>query len=153
MKPEDAQKRVAELDFEKLKNEANQLKHEFLRRQDCLNKIGKRYPHLVVPKTESIESDHFDDFVTEGNHTVETVCQEADRLVSGEKREAYGPPEESLGRLAKMWEGVLGIPITSRQVTLCLVLLKVGRETHKHSRDNLVDICGYAKLLSLLEGD
>lgn len=79
----------------------------------------------------------------------ETCCQEADRIVGGDRRAEYGPVSEGLTRTALIWSGILGVTVTPEQVCLCMVGLKVSRECHKHGRDSLVDICGYARVLEL----
>ncbi len=84
---------------------------------------------------------------------IETVCQEADRVVSSEKRAEYGDPKESLDLVAKMWSAILKTNVSGPQVALCMIALKIGREVHRHKRDNLVDISGYSKVLSMYEGD
>lgn len=78
-----------------------------------------------------------------------TVCQEADRLVSGEKRETYGPVGDGLRRTAMVWSAVLDRPVTPEQVALCMLGLKIVRECNKSSRENQIDMCGYAKVLEL----
>jgi len=41
--------------------------------------------------------------------TDETVCQEADRIVSSDRQQAYGHPREDMTRTAAMWEAILGV--------------------------------------------
>ena len=76
--------------------------------------------------------------------TDESVLQEAERIINGERRESYGGALESFDRIAKLWEPVLGTSITAEQVALCLIELKVARYINGQQRDSLVDICGYA---------
>lgn len=78
----------------------------------------------------------------------------AESLINGDRREAYGEVKESFARVAGIWSAILNQPVTPQQVALCMVALKLCREAHAHSFDNLVDICGYAGLLEkLTEGD
>ena len=81
----------------------------------------------------------------------ESVCAEADHLVSNEKREEYGAPKHSMTQIADLWSAILGTSISARDVALCMIALKIAREKHAHKRDNLTDICGYAKLIELVE--
>lgn len=78
-----------------------------------------------------------------------SVCNEADALVGGERREEYGPVTTSLDSAASIWSGILKTVVTGPQVALCMAGLKLARESNAHKHDNLVDICGYARLLEL----
>lgn len=46
---------------------------------------------------------------------------------------------------------MIGVSVTPQQVCLCMVQLKIARELNKPTRDNRVDLCGYAALLDQLE--
>ena len=75
-----------------------------------------------------------------------SVCEEAIRVVK-DREPLYGDPTPGYRRLAALWSAVLGIEITPQQVALCMILMKVSRESGKHHWDNLVDIAGYAENL------
>lgn len=81
----------------------------------------------------------------------ETILQEAERIIGGDRAQDYGDITESTQRIASMWSTILGVDVTPRQVLLCMVGLKISREVNKHKRDNLVDIAGYVRLLEKLE--
>ena len=80
-----------------------------------------------------------------------TILDEAKSIVYGDREESYSPPENSFAQIAALWSPVLGITITPEQVGLCMIQLKVARQRHKHKRDNLVDIAGYAECISRLD--
>lgn len=82
----------------------------------------------------------------------ESVCQEADRLVSGARQADYGHPIEDFTRTGRMWGAILKLArdVTPNEVALCMAALKISREVNKHKRDNLVDACGYIKTLDLV---
>ena len=73
----------------------------------------------------------------------ETILEEADRIVNGDRRNSYGSPAKNFGRTASIWSGILDVAITPEQVALCMIGLKIAREVHKPSRDNLTDQIGY----------
>lgn len=75
----------------------------------------------------------------------ETVLEEAQRCVDGARQEDYGHPYDNHGRTARFWSTYLGIEITPEQVCFLNILQKISREMNKPTRDNLVDICGYAR--------
>jgi hypothetical protein len=81
-------------------------------------------------------------------HTPITI--EAHKIVNGPRRKSYGPPLLSMQRAATMWSVVFGIPVTPEHVALAMVCLKITRQIHSSSRDNLVDIAGYAELIEML---
>lgn len=83
--------------------------------------------------------------------TKPSVLREADAIINGARRKSYGNADESFRKVAAMWSAIVGEEITARQVCLCMIALKVCRESHRPSRDNAVDICGYAGLLEQLQ--
>ena len=86
----------------------------------------------------------------------ESVCAEADRLVSTDRGRQYGSPSENFAATARIWEVVLKLPtgsITSEQVGLCMIGLKLAREAFQHKRDSLTDICGYAKTVEMVHDE
>lgn len=75
------------------------------------------------------------------------VLTTAKSLISGERAAAYGDARENFTKVGKMWEQVLGVPVTPEQVTLCMALLKVSRAAVQPDRlDNWIDIAGYSAL-------
>ena len=85
----------------------------------------------------------------------ETVLEEAQRLTTVDRNYQYGAWEEESARvcmimdiLAPLDSGAFnhGRNATAR-FTLSIVVLKLVRDSYRHKRDNLVDACGYLKLL------
>jgi hypothetical protein len=79
------------------------------------------------------------------------VLAEAMRLVDGHRQEAYGTPQENWTAIAMVWTIMLGFEITAEQAGNMMIALKVVRQAHKSSRDNLVDIAGYARVIQLIQ--
>lgn len=58
-----------------------------------------------------------------------------------------------------MWTGILahklrdGQAITAMDIPLCMVAIKLARQSHHHKRDNLVDIAGYARTAAMVAGE
>lgn len=77
----------------------------------------------------------------------ESILKQADKIINGSRRTSYGDANESFSNIAKAWSIILKIEVTKEQVDLCMIMLKVVRESNKHKQDNLTDICGYAQLL------
>lgn len=83
----------------------------------------------------------------------ETILQEAQRLVYGDRNKDYGSPLSDYGKVAKLWSVVLGIEVTPLQAALCMCCVKISREINKHKRDNLVDLAGYAAVANWIVED
>lgn len=83
----------------------------------------------------------------------ETVLQEAQRLVHGDRGAAYGHPLDDYSRTAKIWSAIIGAEVTPEQAILCMIGVKLSRECNKHKRDNLTDTCGYAECLSMVHDE
>jgi hypothetical protein len=79
----------------------------------------------------------------------QTILQEAQALVYGDREKQYSHPIRDYGKTAGMWSAFLkekllpGAVITPEEAVLMMVLLKVSREGFRHKRDNLVDGAGY----------
>lgn len=86
---------------------------------------------------------------------LETILDEAKRLVHGERGAHYGPPQEDFGRTARMASELLGHklkePLDARDVALLMICVKLSREAYYPKRDNRVDIAGYAETLDMVE--
>jgi len=88
-----------------------------------------------------------------------SILDEAKGITEGVRQGDYGHPSDDFGRTAQMWSGVLrlklrdGAQIDAMDVPLCMIAVKLARQAHRHKRDNLVDIAGYARTASMIAGD
>ena len=80
----------------------------------------------------------------------ETILEEADRLVMGDRRSQYGDVREGFISIADLWSAYLDCQVTVSDVAHMMMLLKISRNKHHLQRENLVDACGYARCLELL---
>ena len=86
----------------------------------------------------------------------ETVLQEAQRLISGDRNAQYGKWETEATAVTAMYMALpepRDVKPTGWAVTVQMILLKLVRESSRHKRDNIVDACGYLGLLGQLQGD
>jgi hypothetical protein len=89
----------------------------------------------------------------------ETILQEAQRIIHGERNEAYGRPIDdftcSAGMISAYLSRKLGVKVElgPEDIPILMILVKVSREAHSPKRDNLVDICGYAACLDWVKTD
>jgi hypothetical protein len=93
------------------------------------------------------------------NPPQESILTEAMRLTANDRQKQYGHPCDDFARTAQMWTGILasklrpGEEITASDIPLCMISVKLARQAHRHKRDNLVDIAGYARTAAMTAGD
>lgn len=82
-----------------------------------------------------------------------TILEEAGLLVNngGDRNDAYDHPRHNFGKIATVWSTIFGIEVTTRQVALAMIGMKLVRDSHKARRDNIVDIAGYARCIERLD--
>lgn len=74
-----------------------------------------------------------------------SILYEATMLVNGPRQSSYGHPLDDFTRTGKIWGAILkSADVPPETVGLMMVALKISREVNGHSRDNLVDMAGYA---------
>jgi len=74
------------------------------------------------------------------------ALREAARIIAGDRDAQYGGPEDNFTRIAKIWSVILGIDVTTEDVAMCMVGVKVARYASKSGfqPDTWIDIAGYA---------
>ncbi|ABE67377.1 hypothetical protein PBI_CHE12_58 [Mycobacterium phage Che12] len=84
----------------------------------------------------------------------ETILEEAQRLIDGDRQQTYGKAIDSFERIAGLWTAYLSPiePLTAMDVANLMSLLKISRAKSALStpevihRDSYVDLAGYAAL-------
>jgi hypothetical protein len=78
-----------------------------------------------------------------------TILEEAQKLIYGDRHEAYGPAGESFTRTGKIMGVLLKLDrdLTPQEVAIFFIVHKLNRESYNPKRDNRVDIAGYTALL------
>ena len=80
-----------------------------------------------------------------------TVLEEAAACVAPENIEKYGDPVGTMARWRDLCRATdrIGLQnVTSEDLAIAMILLKVARETYVAKRDTCVDIAGYASILN-----
>ena len=91
--------------------------------------------------------------------STESILDTAKRITATDRQEDYGHPSVDFERTAAMWTGILSdrlVPdacIRAMDIPLCMIAVKLARQVHRHKRDNLVDIAGYARTAAMVAGD
>ena len=90
----------------------------------------------------------------------ESILQEAQRLIHGDRNASYGHPLDNHSTTAEMVTAFLRrkygpqVPaLDAEDVCWFNVLQKVSREANVHKRDNGVDICGYAGNVEMIRDE
>lgn len=75
----------------------------------------------------------------------EELCDLAKHYTTQNRNTSYGEPEQLFKAVADRWSLTLGTTVTSHQVVLCMLDLKVERlKNNPQHVDSWVDIAGYA---------
>ena len=84
---------------------------------------------------------------------VTEVLEQADLLVSGERKSIYGEFDKNHDDIAKIWSVILKTPIRGDQVTLCMAGVKIARASNpdSYSRDNYIDGAAYLSMTNALQ--
>lgn len=92
-----------------------------------------------------------------GTPEPQTITAEAEAAAYGDRQDDYGHPRQNLTRTAVLWTGLLqhklaeGEHITPEDVARLHIAGKLSRDVNAPTRDNRVDIAGYALTLDRLE--
>lgn len=83
----------------------------------------------------------------------ETILEEAARITAGDRQRDYDHPYPNHQRIAKLWNAYIDCrkdphgKFSPEDVATMMILLKIARNVFTPKRDNLIDICGYARCL------
>lgn len=101
--------------------------------------LGLKFVDIKGNVVESVRATH------------ESILVEAERLTNGPRRKTYGHPKFNFTTTGRIWAAILGLEeVTPIQVGLCMVGVKLAREKHVHTRDNLVDVAGYINTVDMI---
>jgi len=79
------------------------------------------------------------------------ILKTADQIInerSEEKERLYGPFSEGMERAAMIASGSTGKQFTAQDMFMCLVALKLSRQSYNHKEDNLLDAVAYLAALN-----
>ncbi len=68
--------------------------------------------------------------------------------VIDERGQDYGDPNKNFSNIAKGWSVLLGVDISPRQISQCMIWTKLCRDFNKPTQDNILDILGYGALMA-----
>ena len=82
---------------------------------------------------------------------MKSILLRAEEIVnkrSEEKERQYGPFSEGMERASKIVSNCTGKNITTSDMFLCIIALKLSRESYNHKEDNLLDAVAYIAALN-----
>ena len=82
----------------------------------------------------------------------ESVLEEAQRILNGDRDADYGDPVENFKNISKIAK-FLGVEINPADCCKVMLAVKIAREGYKSKRDNLVDFAAYADILNQIKED
>lgn len=65
-----------------------------------------------------------------------------------EKEREYGPFEEGMAKAAKLATELCNKQISTKDIYMCMIALKLSREAYNHKEDNLLDCVAYISSLN-----
>jgi hypothetical protein len=74
------------------------------------------------------------------------ALRQAALIINGDRNAQYGEPEDNFSRIGKIWSVILNHEVTSEDVAMMMVGLKVARYAANSGfqGDTWIDIAGYA---------
>lgn len=86
------------------------------------------------------------------------ILQEADKLTMGDRQRDYDHPLPNFERIATLWNAYMQCRpfietysgFTADDVGAMMILMKLARDVKTPKRDNLTDICGYARCMEMV---
>ena len=82
------------------------------------------------------------------------ILAEANQIInerSEEKERMYGPFSEGMDKAAQIATAMTGKDISGRDMYMCMVALKLSRESYNSKEDNLLDAVAYLGALNNYE--
>lgn len=121
----------------------------FANKRDCIDRLEIRGFCSYIRRKDKlcVTFKEVKDMDEENN---KSILDEAKAIVNGSRQSDYGDPVESFDRIAKTASMITGKDLSSKECCAVLMAVKVVRESFRHKRDNLIDLCGYAHIMNEL---
>lgn len=76
-----------------------------------------------------------------------SILTEAAEIRAGDRNADYGDAVENFENISELVHAISGSWVPPELCCIVHIATKLSRERHRHKRDNLVDLCGYADIL------
>lgn len=80
-----------------------------------------------------------------------SILTEAETIINGERDVDYGDPTESFEKIAQIASLLTNKDLDADTCCAVMMAVKLTRQSFKHKRDNLVDLCGYAEIMNQIK--
>lgn len=100
-------------------------------------------PNDTMTMTFTIPPEGIRKEIFEGEASMrEKILNEALAIVTTDRQDAYGNPEDNFGTIARLWSDYMGIEFEPLHVAIMMALLKIARiSTGKYKADKLYRPC------------
>ena len=85
------------------------------------------------------------------NKNDKTILDEAKEIVDGLRGDDYYDPVKNFRDISVMASLMTGKELLPQDCVKVLMAVKLTRESFKHKKDNLTDLCGYTYILDKIE--
>lgn len=75
-----------------------------------------------------------------------SILEEAKTLLNEDREDEYGDPVYNYTLCAEIYEKLTDKEMKKEDAVLFMIIVKLVRESYRHKRDNLVDLCAYAEI-------
>jgi hypothetical protein len=134
-----------------------------LEQADILDPAHEYSPSYLYDKAKPVIMKHLNQYDEDSNSSditgkdtesvdsAKQLLSDAIDTVTVDRQEDYGEAEDSFNDIAGLWSVILHKDISSKEVALCMIALKIARcNNGDYKRDSWLDIAGYAALGSQL---
>lgn len=80
-----------------------------------------------------------------------SILLKAENLVNGARQEMYADPIINFARISNIASAITGKMLSPVDCCNVMIAVKLAREIHKHTTDNLVDCAGYIEILDRIK--
>lgn len=116
--------------------------------------ISKAIGTMVGAPTDTpTATDAPTDTPTDTPTTRAAILDAAKKIVTGDREQQYGKPEDNFAVIAEFWTTYTGHPISSEDVAIMMALLKIARiRSGNYKADSFIDGVGYLSLAAEIAG-
>ena len=117
---------------------------------ECCPSLRKDHKSVIFVQVDKEGKEVIPAIEEDSRKETKSILEEALEIVNGSRNVDYGDPVISFIKIGKIATLISGEPMTPIMCCAALMAVKIERESYKHKRDNLVDLCGYTEIMNRL---